>query len=639
MSSEPVTDHLPVWVRHSDGVTITQWDYPTCESLGLLKMDFLGLRNLTIMDDAVRLIARNTGVTLDLLSLPLDDRRTFELFARGDTLGVFQFDGGGMRSLLRLMRPDEFEHITAVTALYRPGPMGMNSHVNYALRKNGQQEVTPIHPELAEPLADVLGVTYGLVVYQEQVQKAAQVLAGYSLGQADLLRRAMGKKKPEVLEKEFVTFQRGARERGYSDEAVQAVWDVLVPFAGYAYNKAHAAAYALISYWTAYLKANHPAEYMAGVLTSVKDDKDKMALYLGECRRMGIRVLPPDVNESDAEFTPRGDDEVRFGLTAVRNVGRNVVDSLIGTREARGKYASFPEFLDRVEAAVCNKRTIESLIKAGAFDALGHTRRALAERYEPMVDAVVGVKRRAAEGQFDLFGDLGDGADGGADGARGALGLDVAFDDAEWEKSYLLAQEREMLGLYVSDHPLLGLEHVLAERADAPIASLAEGYPDGAVVTVGGIVSGLQRKMTKQGNVWAVATVEDLGGSLDCMFFPAAYQPVATRLVEDAVVFVRGRLDRREDVPRLVAMELTVPDLSAVGADAPVRLEMAETQVTPESVRRLKEVVLAHPGPTEVHLRVRGRERTTVFRLGFRVTDRTEFWADLKAAVPVRRAG
>ncbi|MEO3750384.1 DNA polymerase III subunit alpha [Streptomyces sp. B6B3] len=639
MSSEPVTDHLPVWVRHSDGVTITQWDYPTCESLGLLKMDFLGLRNLTIMDDAVRLIARNTGVTLDLLSLPLDDRRTFELFARGDTLGVFQFDGGGMRSLLRLMRPDEFEHITAVTALYRPGPMGMNSHVNYALRKNGQQEVTPIHPELAEPLADVLGVTYGLVVYQEQVQKAAQVLAGYSLGQADLLRRAMGKKKPEVLEKEFVTFQRGARERGYSDEAVRAVWDVLVPFAGYAYNKAHAAAYALISYWTAYLKANHPAEYMAGVLTSVKDDKDKMALYLGECRRMGIRVLPPDVNESDAEFTPRGDDEVRFGLTAVRNVGRNVVDSLIGTREARGKYASFPEFLDKVEAAVCNKRTIESLIKAGAFDALGHTRRALAERYEPMVDAVVGVKRRAAEGQFDLFGALDDGTGGGAGGAGRALGLDVAFDDAEWEKSYLLAQEREMLGLYVSDHPLLGLEHVLAERADAPIASLAEGHPDGAVVTVGGIVSGLQRKMTKQGNVWAVATVEDLGGSLDCMFFPAAYQPVATQLVEDAVVFVRGRLDRREDVPRLVAMELAVPDLSTVGADAPVRLEMAETQVTPESVRRLKEVVLAHPGPTEVHLRVRGRERTTVFRLGFRVTDRTEFWADLKAAVPVRRAG
>ncbi|MFJ2349958.1 DNA polymerase III subunit alpha, partial [Streptomyces antimycoticus] len=300
MSSEPIVDHVPVWVRHTDGVTITQWDYPTCESLGLLKMDFLGLRNLTIMDDAVTMVRANKGVDLKLLDLPLDDRRTFEMLGGGHTLGVFQFDGSAMRSLLRLMKPNQFEDITAVTALYRPGPMGMNSHINYALRKNGQQEITPIHPELEEPLKEVLDITYGLVVYQEQVQKAAQALAGYSLGQADLLRRAMGKKKQEVLDKEFLPFRDGCRERGYSDEAVQAVWDVLVPFAGYAYNKAHAAAYALVSYWTAYLKANYPAEYMAALLTSVRDDKDKSAVYLNECRRMGIKVLPPNVNESEA---------------------------------------------------------------------------------------------------------------------------------------------------------------------------------------------------------------------------------------------------------------------------------------------------------------------------------------------------
>ncbi|MFJ6570799.1 DNA polymerase III subunit alpha [Streptomyces sp. NPDC091292] len=634
MSSETITEHVPVWVRHSDGVTITQWDYPQCESLGLLKMDFLGLRNLTIMDDAVKMVKSNKGVGIDLLGLPLDDEATFALLGRGDTLGVFQFDGNAMRSLFRLMKPDQFEDITAVTALYRPGPMAMNSHTNYALRKTGQQEITPIHPELATPLHEVLSLTYGLIVYQEQVQKAAQILAGYSLGQADLLRRAMGKKKKEVLDKEFIPFRAGCRERGYSDEAIQAVWDVLVPFAGYAFNKAHAAAYALVSYWTAYLKANHPAAYMAALLTSVRDDKDKSAVYLNECRRMGIKVLPPDVNESMANFAAQGDDVILFGLSAVRNVGTNVVESIIKSRKAKGKYASFPDYLDKVEAVVCNKRTTESLIKAGAFDTMGHTRKGLTAQYEPMIDNVVQVKRKEAEGQFDLFGGAGDEADG-----EPGFGLDVEFTEDEWEKTYLLAQEREMLGLYVSDHPLFGLEHVLSDKADAGIGQLTGGdYADGCVVMIGGIISGLQRKMTKQGNAWAIATVEDLAGSIECMFFPATYQLVSTQLVEDAVVFVKGRLDKREDVPRLVAMEMQVPDVSGARAGAPVRLDMGEAQVTPRSIRQLKDILLAHPGAAEVHLRVRGRTRTTVYRLGHRISVRPEFWADLKAAVAVTRA-
>ncbi|PWI43442.1 DNA polymerase III subunit alpha [Streptomyces sp. ICBB 8177] len=629
MSSETITDHVPVWVRASDGVTITQWDYPSCESLGLLKMDFLGLRNLTIMDDAVKLVKANKGIDLELLSLPLDDPKTFELLGRGDTLGVFQFDGGPMRSLLRMMKPDNFEDISAVSALYRPGPMGMNSHINYALRKNGQQEITPIHPELEEPLKDVLGITYGLIVYQEQVQKAAQVLAGYSLGQADLLRRAMGKKKQEVLDKEFVPFQKGAREKGYSDEAIQAVWDVLVPFAGYAFNKAHSSAYGLVSYWTAYLKANYPAEYMAALLTSVRDDKDKSAIYLNECRRMGIKVLPPNVNESDANFTAQGDDVILFGLTAVRNVGQNVVDSIIRCRKSKGKYSSFPDFLDKVEAVVCNKRTVESLIKAGAFDEMGHTRRGLTEHYESMIDNVVQVKRKEAEGQFDLFGGMGE------DDAKDepGFGLDVTFSDVEWEKSYLLAQEREMLGLYVSDHPLFGIEHVLSDRTDAAIASLNGGdYPDGAIVTIGGIISGLQRKMTKQGNAWAIATVEDLGGSIDCMFFPATYQLVSTQLIEDAVVLVKGRLDKREDVPRLVAMELMVPDLTDAGTNAPVTISIPTVKVTPPLVARLGEVLDSHRGSTEVRVRLQGARKTTVLRLDrHRVAPDPALFGDLKA--------
>ncbi|KAB8168686.1 DNA polymerase III subunit alpha [Streptomyces sp. 3MP-14] len=630
MSSERLVDHVPLFAPKNDGVVVTQWDYPTCESLGLLKMDFLGLRNLTIMDDAVKLIKQNKGVDVKLLDLTLDDPKTFELLGRGDTLGVFQFDGGPMRSLLRMMKPTDFEDISAVGALYRPGPMGMNSHINYALRKNGQQEITPIHKELEEPLREVLDVTYGLIVYQEQVQKAAQVLAGYSLGQADLLRRAMGKKKKEILDKEFVPFQKGMRENGYSDEAIQSVWDVLVPFSGYAFNKAHSSAYGLVTYWTAYLKANYPAEYMAALLTSVRDDKDKSAVYLNECRRMGIRVLPPDVNESEAHFTPRGDEVIVFGLTAVRNVGQNVVDSIVATRKAKGKYSSFPDFLDKVEAVVCNKRTIESLIKAGAFDALNHTRKGLTQHFESMIDNVVQVKRKEAEGQFDLFGGMGDAAD---DRDGPGFGMDVVFSEEEWEKAYLLAQEREMLGLYVSDHPLFGIEHVLDEKADAAISALNGGdYADGSIVTIGGIISGLQRKMTKQGNAWAIATVEDLAGSIDCMFFPASYQLVSTQLVEDTVVFVKGRLDKREDVPRLVAMELMVPDLSEASANAPVTITIPTVKVTPPLVERLGEVLGQHRGPTEVRVRLAGSRTTTVLRLDrHRVQADPALFGDLKA--------
>ncbi len=627
MSSEPIVDHAPVWVRHTDGVTITQWDYPQCESLGLLKMDFLGLRNLTIMDDAIKMVKSNKGIDLEMLALPLDDPKTFELLCRGDTLGVFQFDGGPMRSLLRQMQPDNFEDISAVSALYRPGPMGMNSHINYAERKNGRQEITPIHKELEEPLEEVLAVTYGLIVYQEQVQKAAQIVAGYSLGEADILRRVMGKKKPDELAKNFVLFQKGAQDKGYSDEAIQALWDVLVPFAGYAFNKAHSAAYGLVSYWTAYLKANYPAEYMAALLTSVKDDKDKSAIYLNECRRMKIKVLPPNVNESVHNFAAQGDDVILFGLEAVRNVGTNVVDSIIRSRKAKGKYGSFPDYLDKVEAAACNKRTTESLIKAGAFDTLGHTRKGLTAHFEPMIDNVVAVKRKEAEGQFDLFGGMGD-----EDTSEPGFGLDVEFTTDEWEKTYLLAQEREMLGLYVSDHPLFGLEHVLSDKADAGIAQLTGGeHSDGAVVTIGGIISGLQRKMTKQGNAWAIATVEDLAGSIECMFFPATYQLVSTQLVEDAIVFVKGRLDKREDVPRLVAMELMVPDLSNAGTNAPVILTIPATRVTPPMVSRLGEILSHHRGDSEVRIKLQGPTKTTVLRLDrHRVKPDPALFGDLK---------
>jgi DNA polymerase III subunit alpha len=624
MSSEPLIEHVPILRREQDGAIITQFDYPTCETLGLLKMDFLGLRNLTVIDDALANIVTNGGETVDLTTLPLDDKAAYELLARGDTLGVFQLDGGPMRALLRLMRPDNFEDISAVLALYRPGPMGANSHTNYALRKNGQQEATPIHPELAEPLADVLGTTHGLIVYQEQVMAIAQKVAGYSLAAADLLRRAMGKKKREVLDAEFVNFSAGMEANGYSADAVKTLWDILVPFSDYAFNKAHTAGYGLVSYWTAYLKANFPAEYMAALLTSVRDDKDKSALYLGECRRMGIKVLPPDVNSSDADFTPVGTD-IRFGLTAIRNVGANVVEAVVAARTAQGAFTSFQDFLAKVPAVVCNKRTIESLIKAGAFDELGRTRRALLARHEEAVDAVVDVKRNEAIGQFDLFG--GDEAPGGG------FTLDIP-DLPEWGKRERLAYEREMLGLYVSDHPLFGLEHVLSQAADCPIPALTadDSRPEGSTVTIAGLVSGLQRKMTKNGNPWAIATVEDLEGAIEVLFFPQTYATVSTVLAEDLVCVVRGRINRRDDVTTIYAQQLSLPDVSE-GPRGPVVIALPVTRCTPPVVERLKDVLATHPGITEVHLRLTRTGRSTVMRLddGLRVTPSPALFGDLKA--------
>ncbi len=623
---EPLLDVVPIWRREQDGAVITQFDMGACESLGLLKMDFLGLRNLTVLDDCLRYIESNRGEVIVLEELTLDDAITYELLSRGDTLGVFQLDGGPMRALLRSMQPDNFEDISAVLALYRPGPMGANAHNDYADRKNGRKPVVPIHPELEEPLADILGDTYGLIVYQEQVMAIAQKLAGYSLGNADLLRRAMGKKKKEILEKEFVPFRDGMVANGYSLDAIAKLWEILVPFSDYAFNKAHTAGYGLVSYWTAYLKANYPAEYMAGLLTSVKDDKDKSAIYLNECRRMGIKVLPPDVNDSDFDFTPRGTN-IRFGLSAIRNVGANVVDSIIATRKRVGRFNDFNDFIAKVEGSVCNKRVVESLIKSGAFDSLGHSRKGLVQVHEYVVDTAVDIKRAEAIGQFDLFGGL------DAE-AENSLVPTVEISDGEWEKSVLLAHEREMLGLYVSDHPLHGTEHVLATMTDRTIASLlADERTDGTVVTVGGLVTGVQRKTTKQGSAWAILTLEDLEGSVDVMVFPASYQAASTLLVDDAVIIIRARVDRSdEDGLRLVAMEVTAPDMSEA-TSGPVKLSMPSQRCIPPLVERLKEVLGGHPGTTEVHLTLTGGPKVTVMKLDdkLRVTPSPSLYGDLKA--------
>ena len=623
---EPLLDVLPVWRRDQDGSIITQFDMGACEALGLLKMDFLGLRNLTVLDDSLDNILNNRQEVLVLEKLELKDKATYELLSRGDTLGVFQLDGGPMRSLLRSMNPDSFEDISAVLSLYRPGPMGANAHNDYADYKNNRKPQVPIHPDLAEVLSEILGDTYGLIVYQEQVMAIAQAVAGYTLGQADLLRRAMGKKKAEILEKEYVPFAKGMNERGYSDDAIKTLWEKLVPFSDYAFNKAHSAGYGLVSYWTAYLKANYPAEYMAALLTSVKDDKDKSAIYLNECRRMGIKVLPPDVNESNADFTAIGTD-IRFGLAAVRNVGVNVVESLKVSRQEKGRFTSFIDFLSKVDIQVCNKRVIESLIKAGAFDSLGHTRRGLNAVHIEALDSVLDTKRAEAIGQFDLFGDSQD----QPEDSIGGLELVISAD--EWDKKTLLAQEREMLGLYVSDHPLFGLEHVLAMNTSMAISGVAES-PSGNVVTLGGLISEVQLKTArKTGDRWAIVVLEDLDGVVEAIVWPKTFEKLSHLLVEDAIVSMKVKIDRRdEEESKVVVLDINVIDTTSART-GPVELYIPERRISDSVMDLLRGILMNHPGNSEVHLILVMTNTMTAIGLGdkLKVNATPALFADLKA--------
>ncbi|WP_435198164.1 DNA polymerase III subunit alpha [Janibacter sp. GS2] len=650
MSSEPLIDVIPIMRRLQDGQVLTQFDYPTCETLGLVKMDFLGLRNLTILDDALINIKSNRGeeIDLDALSKDMTDTATYRLLGRGDTLGVFQLDGGGMRTLLRLMQPDNFEDISAALALYRPGPMGVNAHTNFALRKNGRQEVVPLDPQLKgklqpqmiEALEPILGTTHGLCIYQEQVMEIAQKLAGYTLGNADLLRRAMGKKKKEVLDAEYLPFSEGMKAQGYNEESIAALWGVLVPFSDYAFNKAHTAAYGLVSYWTAYLKANYPAEYMAALLTSVGDDKDKSALYLNECRRMGIKVLPPSVNDSAGPFAAVGED-IRFGLHAIRNVGRNVVEGIITAREEKGSFTSFDDFLAKCPAVVCNKRTIESLIMAGAFDDLGHPRQGLVMVHEEYVDAFVGIKRQEAVGQDSLWDMFGGGDDDAVESTGGIEGMGLrAVPEVEWDKHAKLSNEREMLGLYVSDHPLFGVEHVLQRAADTSIATLTQsdnGVKENSHVTIAGLVTGLSVKRTKKGDLWAIATIEDLEGAIECLFFPKTYLTVQTMLTQDIVAVVRGRVNARDDSVSIYAEDLTIPELTD-GPRGPVVLTLDYARATTGRIEEVKQVLAQHPGSTDVQIKLvqPGRSVTMAVDASYRVETSEALIGDLKVILGAR---
>jgi DNA polymerase III subunit alpha len=613
ISPEPLTNIVPTQQKGEDTEVVTQFEMHGVEALGLLKMDFLGLRNLATIERALEMIERNTGARPDIDGVALDDPAVYDMLRRGDSVGVFQFEGGPMRALMRNLGPDRFEHLIALNALYRPGTLGAGMHLEYADRKNGKSEVTYPHPDLEPILAD----TYGIIVYQEQVMQTAERIAGFSMADADGLRKAMGKKIPAVMREQEQQFVAGCVARGYTEQLARDLFGFIEHFAGYGFNKSHSAAYALVAYQTAWLKAHHPAEYMAALLTAVKRDKDRTAAYLHECRMMGIPVLVPGVNVSERDFVGR-DGQIIFGLSAVRNVGEAVTDLVVAERDAHGPYTSFFDFIDRVDISVLNKRTVESMIKAGAFDSMGYSRRGLLEVAYAVVDVTLDRRRAEDAGQYSLFG--------GDSAVVGEVAQEVP--DHEWDKKVRLAFEKEMLGLYVSDHPLLGLERALATMTDTAIPGLWD-REDRSQATIAGVVGSVNRRYTRKGDPMVYFAVEDLQGSVEVVAFPKAVAEFGPMIREDAVLVLRGRVDHRGDDVKFIAQSATEPDLSS---DRSVRLRVPASRLSPTVVARLKDVLQNHPGTAPVYIHMQGDTGERVLRVGqeHRVDPRSALFAELQ---------
>ncbi|HEX6261515.1 MAG TPA: DNA polymerase III subunit alpha, partial [Actinomycetota bacterium] len=631
IGDRPLVNYLPLKLskdsRDDSKRVVTQFDMHGVEKLGLLKMDFLGLRNLSVIDDTVRML-REQGIELDVDHLPLDDEETYAMLGRGETTGVFQLEGEGMRSLIRQLLPNRFEDLMALVSLYRPGPLNAGMHVEYAERKHGRKPVVYPHPDLEPILKD----TYGVIVYQEQVMEVAVRMAGYSMGEADLLRKAMGKKIREELIPHREKFVAGAVERGYDRALANEIFDLIMPFADYGFNASHACGYALVAYQTAYLRAHHPVEYMAALLTSVKDDKDKKPFYLNACRLADIRVLPPDVNASAVDFTPVGG-EVRFGLSAVRNVGAGAVEQIIAARREKGEFTSFADFCRKVDPSVLHKKVLESLILSGAFDSLGHMRRGLLEGYDRVAGPIASQRRAEAAGQFSLFGQ----------GDQASQEIDEAvLEGPEFEKQELLALEKQVLGQYVTDHPLLAVRERLEAQTDVDTSALVS-LGDGDVVTVGGIIGSANRRFTKKGEPYAILRLEDLVGGVQVVAFPSVFEKVTDLLAPDRIVLVKGRVDLRGRELQLVAVEIGALDDSGEPPPPaePILLEVPAEQCTDGLATALKEVLSGHPGRVAVHLRLRSNGSAKLLRLadGYRVDGSAGLLSELRGLLGAEAVG
>jgi DNA polymerase III subunit alpha len=608
ISRDPLTDYLPIQRKPDaggnpeDAPIVTQYEMHGVEELGLLKMDFLGLRNISVIERTLDLIEESTGERLDIDNVDLADEPTLEMLRRADSVGVFQLEGAAMRQTLRALAPTSFDDVAALVALYRPGPMAANMHRDYPELKNGRKPLAYLHPDIEPILKD----TYGLMLYQESVMRVAQKFAGYSLEEADNLRKACGKKIRKMIAAEREKFVAGCVAEGYGEELGTQLFDIIEPFADYAFNKSHSYGYGLVAYQTAWLKAHHPVEYMSALLTSVKDNKDKTAVYLAECRTMGIDVLVPDVNRSVAEFAPdRSAEEGRraivFGLAAVRNVGEGLVERIVAERDANGPFEDIFDFCARVDPVVLNKRTMESLAKGGAFDSLGHPRQGLCLVLDEVVDRTLERRREQDLGITSLFAAF---EEEQADPGWG--GTKVAIPDTEFDKSQRLAFEKEMLGLYVSDHPLMGFEGALSRHTDSSLSDMREedtvAGDRSPVRTVGGVVTDLRRSYTKKGDLMARFVLEDLQAAMEVFVFPKTMAEYGALIENDAILVVKGRLDTREEEPKIVCMEVSRPLLHRGEEDLHIKLPLGV--LTDRRVEGLKEVLSGHPGPSAVLLHV-----------------------------------
>jgi len=607
ISRDPLTDYLPIQRKPDaggkpeDAPIVTQYEMHGVEELGLLKMDFLGLRNLSIIERTLDLIEAVSGERPDIDGVDLADEPTLEMLRRAESIGVFQLEGSAMRQTLRALAPTSFDDVAALVALYRPGPMAANMHRDYPELKNGRKELTYLHPDIEPILKD----TYGLMLYQESVMRVAQKFAGYTLEEADNLRKACGKKIRALIAAEREKFVAGCVTEGYGEALGTELFDIIEPFADYAFNKSHSYGYGLVAYQTAWLKAHYPVEYMAALLTSVKDNKDKTAVYLAECRSMGIAVLPPDVNRSVAEFAPdlsadRVGNAILFGMAAVRNVGEGLVERIVEERNANGPFADIFDFCQRVDPMVLNKRTMESLAKGGAFDGLGHPRQGLCLVMEGIVDRTLERRRERDLGITSLFAAFEEEqTDPGWGDAK------IAIPDTEFDKSQRLAFEKEMLGLYVSDHPLMGYEQALARLTDCSLSDMREESPNSErppVRSVGGVVTDLRRSYTKKGDLMAKFVLEDLQAAMEVCVFPKTMADFGALIENDAILVVRGRLDTREEEPKIVCMEVSRPLLERGAEDLHIALPLGV--LTDSTLKGLKGILSGHPGPSSVLLHV-----------------------------------
>jgi len=598
ISAEDLFNYTPIQ-KEGDSDIVTQYKMEDVQEIGLLKMDFLGLKTLSLIDKCLFLIKKTEGVDIDINNVSLDDEKTYNMLAEGDCLGVFQLESSGMRELVVNLKPTKFEDLVALLALYRPGPLQSGMVSDFVESKHGRKEIDYPHPSLKPILKD----TYGIILYQEQVMGIASELAGFSMSEADILRGAISKKKRKLLEEQRQKFIDGAKNNGIDEEISANIFQLVNHFAEYGFNKSHSAAYAMISYQTAYLKANYPVQFMAAILSIRMGNQDKVAQYVHDTRRMGIVVLPPDINESFSDFTVVGD-SIRFGLSAIKNVGINVIESIQDKRKESGKFKDFIDFCERVDSIVLNKKTLESLIKSGTFDSLGKSRKFLFNNFEKITEEILKVRKDRDRGQFSLF-------DSGGAGQENMMFngiMESSAQDEEYPSKQLLNFEKEMLGLYISGHPLLDYEETL-EELDS-IIGLAD-HEDKSPVTVGGIISGVKTIYTKKDQQMCFVDLEDIEGSLEIIVFPNVLEKYREFIAEDQIVKMKGKLDKKEDQVKLLANEISQlkkdeggPGEKTAGKKKKIVFSINKKDLGREVINDFYNIVRKNPGGHMIEFRV-----------------------------------